>query len=128
MQYKNLPVTLSDPRNAACRQPVYPCVSDFLFYVETDLAFLGPGKGRTHSVLSVSTSATLGHRFPAWFTSGLIFFLSPLFLLVVAVSRSSALQYFDHDPQSVGLGISLVSGYWGLTLLVLGMCHVDTSN
>ena len=79
----------------------------------------------TRGVLSVSTSATIGCRFPAWFTSSLILFLSPLFLLAATVSRCSALQFPNHDLQSVGLGMGLICGYWGFTLLMLGTCHAD---
>lgn len=97
----------------------------FLYCVDADLMFSGPRKGRTHSILSVSTSATIGHRFLPWFTSTLVLFLSPLFLLGFTVSRGLTLPFCEHDPQSVGLGISLVSVYWGLTLLMLGMHSVD---
>lgn len=90
--------------------------------------FSGPGKSRTRGVLSASTSATLGHRFPAWFISGLLLFISPLFLLGVAAARGLVPQFPVCDPQSVGLGIGLVFVYWGLTLLMLGTCFVDVEH
>ena len=87
--------------------------------------FLGPGKGCTCSVLSASTSATIGHQFPAWFASSLVLLLLPLSLLGIVVSHSPVPLFSKHDLHSVGLGVNLVSGYWGLMFLVLGMYSVD---
>ena len=102
---------------------VHPC---FLFYdIKTQLAFLGRNKGCTCGVLSLSTSAMIGHRFLGWFTSCLVVLFSPLFLLGVLVSFTLSLPFFGNSPQSVGLGISLISVYWSLTLLALGMYPVN---
>ena len=53
-------------------------------------------------------------------------FLFPLLLLWITTSRNLAQLVVEHDPQTVGLGISLVSVYWGITALVLGANSVDT--
>jgi len=97
----------------------------FLCRVGADMPFSGRGRGHTQNTLSPSTSVTVGRRFLAWFTSTLILSLSPLFLLGLVASHNPVLQFFEHDPQLVGLGLSLVSVYWGLTLLVLGMYSAD---
>ena len=63
-------------------------------------AFLGPGKGRTRSVLSASTSATISHQFPAWFASSLVLLLLPLSLLGIVVSRSPVPPFSKHDRRT----------------------------
>jgi hypothetical protein len=89
------------------------------------LVFLGAKKGNARGVLSVSTSATIGHRFLEWFTCSVALFLSPLFFLGAMVSHGLAPLALEHNPQSIGLGIGLISMYWSLTLLVLGMDSID---
>lgn len=122
-QYKYPPATPGDHLNAVHRQAVYSCVFGLwisLLLCWVDLVFLGSGKGHTRGVLSASTSATIGRRFLPWLVSNLIFFLSPVLLLAITISHGLAAPVFEQNPQSIGLGFSLISGYWGLTSLVLG--------
>ena len=53
-------------------------------------------------------------------------FLFPLLLLWITTSRNLAQLVVEHNTQTVGLGISLVSVYWGIMTLVLGVNSVDT--
>jgi len=57
--------------------------------------------------------------------SSFIVFLSPLFLFAAAFSRGLTPPFFEHDLQSVGLGISLILVYWGLVFLVLGIHSIN---
>lgn len=88
---------------------------------------LGPSNGHTRGVLSVSTSATLACRPLAWFLSVLVLFLSPFSLLVATLLYNPTALAFKHDPRSVGMAISLISAYWGLTLLTLGSCSTKSN-
>ena len=88
---------------------------------------VGPSNGHTRGVLSISTSSALACHFLAWFTSSIGLFLLPLLLLGIAVSRCNTTQLvIGHDPKMVGLGVSLVSIYWGIAVLVLGTHSVYT--
>lgn len=89
---------------------------------QLSLKFLGLGKGHTRGVLSVSTSATIGVRFPAWFISCLVLSLSPAFLLVASVSWGPGKPFSELDARTVGLAICLVSFYWSFVLLIFGSC------
>ena len=84
------------------------------------LSFSGWHNGHACGLLSVSTSATLAHRPLAWLTSVLDLFLFPSLMFGVLVSKNPTELVIEHNAPSVGMGICLISIYWGLTLLVLG--------
>ena len=106
--YKDWLATPDDHCDAVHQQAADLCILDFPPLVETDPVLLGPSKGHTCGTLSVSTSVTIDHQFLTRFTSSLILFLSPVFLLSVVVSHGLTLPLFEHDPQSVRLGLNLV--------------------
>ena len=106
--------------NRTCFGPFHLDVKSQLFL------FPGPRNGHTRGVLSVSTSATLAHRPFTWFILTLVLFLFPSLLLASTLSYDPAVLAFECDPQSSGVAISLISVYWGLTLLVLGSRFSNT--
>ena len=89
-----------------------------------DQFFTGPSNGYTRGVLSISTSTTLACHPLAWLISVLVLFLTPLFSLAATLFHGPTKLAFGGDLQFVGVAISLISVYWGLTFLVLGLHFV----
>lgn len=130
-RYKDLPATLSIHCNRVHQWTIHLYILHFISPACSALSlsycfFKGPRNGYTHGVLSVSTSAILACYPLAWLVSVLVLFLTPLFSLMATLFHGLIELTFKDKPRFVGLAISLISVYWGLTLLILGSCFTAT--